>query len=484
MSVTLAAAPRGARIGFTAAGNAEHQVVLTVLPKPWRPLGTARTVLVQEWPERRHHEVVLYELDRLHVTATESSMEELLERCLEVSRQADNGAVRWDSSLLAPDVRPRNLGAGKVREVDSNPHGGTADLLQLLDRLELLTPPPEAIHAMPRRSPLHRPLLCRRFLDEVLARMHAVRRGYRPVVVTRAAVRGRIDVASVVRYTNTGDPRLVCRYDELTESTQLLGIICAALERIADGLGVRPLFRGKFSDRQLRHDAVTLRRAMAGVTTMPTPTALRIGPRLHLNRLDRPWADALRLAVAVLGDWAYAAEEIGRPYADAVELSIPTDKLWEEVVHQVLTRSRFTRVLAQQSLPNNLVEDPWVADPPKPSQSRPDNVAWRGAAIWIADAKYKSLDWRSAPDRGDQYQMFSYTHLFSDPSSIVEQALLIYPGDGPNGEWRRGRDGPVAPTKLATVRFPFPQPTDAQSPAAWDAYLDQTADRFVASMAL
>ncbi|MER7273444.1 hypothetical protein ABT369_03205 [Dactylosporangium sp. NPDC000244] len=484
MSLTLAAAPRGARIGFTAAGNADHQVVLTVLPKPWRPPGTPRTVWVPQWPDRRHHEIMLYELDRLHVTATESSMEDLLERCLEVSRQADNGAVRWDSSLLAPDVRPRNLGAGRVRELSTNPHGATADLLQLLDRLELLTPPPEAMHAMPRRSPLHRPLLCRRFLNEVLARIHAVRRGYRPVVVTRSAIRGRIDAASAVRYVNTGDPRLVCRYEELTESTQLLGIICAALERIADGLGVRPLFRGKFSDRQLRHDAVTLRRAFAGVTTVPASTALRVGPRLHLNRLDRPWADALRLAVAVLADWAYAAEESGRPFADAVELSIPTDKLWEEVVHQVLARSRFTRVLAQRSLPTNLVEDPWVEDPPKPSQSRPDNVAWRGTAIWIADAKYKSLDWKSPPDRGDQYQMFSYTHLFSDADSIVERALLIYPGEDAIREWRRGRDGPQAPARLATVRFPFPQPTDAQSPAAWDAYLDQTADRFVTAMRL
>jgi hypothetical protein len=240
--------------------------------------------------------------------------------------------------------------------------------------------------------------LCRRFLDEVQLRLPAIRRGYRPVVATRTAVRGRIEAGSAVRYAATGDPRLVCRHVELTESTQLLGIICAALERVADGLGMRSPFAGRFSEPQLRHDAVTLRRALGTVTAIAAPVALRVGPRLHLNRLDRVWADALRLALALLADTEYAAEEAGRPLADAVELSIPTDKLWESIVHRVLVRSRFTQVLAQATLPTDLVSDPWVQDPPQPNQSRPDNVAWQDRAIWIADAKYKSVPAHTPPD--------------------------------------------------------------------------------------
>jgi 5-methylcytosine-specific restriction endonuclease McrBC regulatory subunit McrC len=478
VSITLTAAPRGARIGFTAAGNADHQIVVSVAPKPWRPPKLARTVHVTEWPQRRHHEIVLYELDRLHVTAGEPSLDALLERCLEVSRRTDRGAVRWDSSLLAPDVRPRRLAPANVRGLEAGHQNVTTELLQLFDRLELLTPPPEMLHAMPPRSPLHRPLLCRRFLDEIVARRHAIRRGYRPVVATRTSVRGRISAASAVRHAATGDPRLVCRYEELTESTELLGILCAALERIADGLGTPSLFHGRFGEQQLRHDAVTLRRAFATVTTMPAPAALRTGPRLHLNRLDRPWADALRLALAILANTELVANEFGRPHLDAVELSIPTDKLWEEIVHRVLTRSRFTRVLAQSELPVNLVADPWVDDPPKPSESRPDNVAWQGDTIWIADAKYKTLLTDRSPDRGDQYQMFSYTHLLEDADSTVERALLIYPGEGTIRSWRRGRDGMEAPVRLATVRIPFPQPADARTPAAWDDYLDSAADHF------
>jgi 5-methylcytosine-specific restriction endonuclease McrBC regulatory subunit McrC len=421
---------------------------------------------------------VLYELDRLHVTADQPALEELLTRCLEVSRQTQRGAVRWDSSLLAPDVRPRNLRPEAVRGLDADHRHVTTDLLQLFDRLDLLTPPPESLHAMPRRSPLHRPLLCRRFLDEVLARTHAIRRGYRPVVATRTAVRGRIDATSALRYAATGDPRLICHYDELTESTQLLGIICAALERIADGLGMRSPFRGQFAEQQLRHDAVTLRRALANVTTMAAPVALRVGPRLHLNRLDQPWADALRLALALLADMEYTAEESGRPFADAVELAIPTDTLWEEIVHRVLDRSRFTRVLAQTALPTDLVADPWIQEPPKPSESRPDNVAWRGTAIWIADAKYKTLAASKPPGRSDQYQMFAYTHLTADPDGTVERALLIYPGEGAIRTWRRGRENAQTPVRLATVRIPFPQPAEARTATAWDSYLDQTAERF------
>ncbi|WP_432834115.1 5-methylcytosine restriction system specificity protein McrC [Dactylosporangium sp. CA-092794] len=478
MSITLTAAPRGARIGFTAAGNSDHQIVVSVAPKLWRPPETARTVHVTQWPQRRHHEVVLYELDRLHVTADEPSMEDLLERCLEVSRRTHLGAVRWDSSLLAPDVRPKQLDPANVRGLDPEHRGVTTELLQLFDRLDLLTPPPAMLHAMPQRSPLHRPLLCRRFLDEIVARRHAIRRGYRPVVATRASIRGQISATSAVRHVATGDPRLVCRYEELTESTELLGILCAALERIADGIGVRSVFRGRFSEQQLRHDAVTLRRVFATVTTMPVTAALRIGPRLHLNRLDRPWADALRLALAILASTELTPDHSGRPNADAVELSIPTDKLWEEIVHRVLTRSRFTQVIAQSELPVDLVADPWVDDPPKPSESRPDNVAWQDNAIWIADAKYKTLAASKPPDRGDQYQMFSYTHLLEDVDGTVARALLVYPGEGNIRSWRRGRDGIQAPVRLATVRIPFPQPPDAQTPAAWDNYLDTAAERF------
>jgi 5-methylcytosine-specific restriction endonuclease McrBC regulatory subunit McrC len=478
MSVTLMAAPRGARIGFTAAGNTDTQIIVSVAPKAWRPPQTARVVHVAEWPKQRHHELVLYETDRLHVTADEPSLDELLTRCLEASRQTHRGAVRWESSLVAPDVRPKDLRPEMVRGPEVDHRHITTDLLQLFDRLELLTPPPESLHALPRRSPLHRPLLRRRFLDEVVARIHAVRRGYRTVVATRTAVKGRIDLTSAVRHAATGDPQLVCRYDELTESTPLLGIICAALERIADGIGVRSPFRGRFAEPQLRHDAVTLRRALTAVTTLAVSDAIRIGPRLHLSRLDRPWTDALRLALAVLTDTEYTAEESGQPLADAVELSIPTDKLWEQIVHRVLVRSHFTRVLAQSALPANLVADPWVDDPPSASESRPDNVAWRGPAIWIADAKYKTLASEKPPDRGDQYQMFSYTHLVYDTDGTVERALLIYPGDGAIRRWRRGRDSTAAPVQLATLRIPFPQPTDAHTAATWDSYLDQTAGRF------
>jgi hypothetical protein len=74
--------------------------------------------------------------------------------------------------------------------------------------------------------------------------------------------------------------------------------------------------------------------------------------------------------------------------------------------------------------------------------------------------------------------MFAYTHLLADPNGTVERALLIYPGTGAMRSWHRGRDRARTPVRLATVRIPFPQPTDARTASAWDAYLDQTAAQF------
>jgi 5-methylcytosine-specific restriction endonuclease McrBC regulatory subunit McrC len=476
VSVTLAGAPLGARIGFSAAGGDNHQILSTVAPKAWRP-DTRTVVAVPAWPAQRHHSLVLYETDRLHVTAPDPEPERLLTRCLEVSRRDDQQNY-WDSSLLTPDVPPKPANLRQARNLTAADDATVTDLLQLFTRLDLLRPRAEDLTGIPRRSPLHRPLLYRRLLDEVFALVNSTRRGYRPVTAVRSAARGRVDPSSALRYSLTGDPRLRCHYDELTESTLLLGIICAGLEWIADGHAARSPFGGRFAQTQLRHDAVTLRRALAEVTVVPPRTALSVGPRLHLNRLDQPWTTALHLTLAVLAETEHTAHSHGPRVADAVELSVSTARLWETIVNQVLVRAGFSRVLDQQSQPAGLVVDPWLSDPPAPTGTHPDNVAWRGADIWIIDAKYKTPPPGKPPSRDDQYQMFAYSHLVADPDSSVRSAVLVYPGQGPTRTWQRGRDDRDDPRRLLAVRIPFPQPDQVHTATAWESYLEQATEQF------
>ncbi len=279
-----------------------------------------------------------------------------------VSRDASqDGRLEWDRSLIVPDFPSRIEMPGQV-EIDlPNEREATVDLLELLDRVDLLIPQAEDLTGATGRSALHRPLLYRKLLDEVLARMHSARRGYRGVSRTGAVIRGRVDTVSLIRHQATGDPRLRCHYDELTESTLLLGVICAALEWVAEGRGVRSPFEGRFSNENLRNDAVSLRRTLAEVNALPPSQALLVGSRLRLNRLDQPWSSALTLALHVLREQEYRPTSYGNTAAEAVELSVATNTLWERIVHHALARSGFHTVFTPTKQP---------AGPPKTLGSR------------------------------------------------------------------------------------------------------------------
>jgi hypothetical protein len=456
--------------------------VLTVAPKLWRP--DQRHVLkVDAWPQQRHHGLLLFETDRLHITAADPEPLHTLNACLRIARRADPDGATWDSSLIAPDVSPAAKHLLDPRQPAEDDTVTVTSLLLLFERLKLLAPRVDDLTGIPRRFPLHRPLLYRRFLDEVQARLNSARRGYRPVAVTRTSVRGRIDPASALRYTLTADPRLTCYYDELTESTILLGIIATALEWIADGHGLRSPFDGRYSRLHLRHDAVTLRRALDGVGVLQPRRAIAAGTSLRLNRLDQPWSIALHQSLAILAEIEHSAHHDGLRLVDPVELSVPTDILWERIVHQVLTHSGFDPVLDPAAQPADLVVDPWLPDTPvRKPKTRPDNVAWQGSAMWVVDAKYKDPPPKAAPERDDQYQMFAYSHLVVAPGSTVRHVALVYPGQAPTRSWRRGRDT-QNPRRLIVTRIPFPSPEQARSDAAWRKYIADAAGAFAAVVA-
>nr|WP_257028451.1 McrC family protein [Micromonospora purpureochromogenes] len=186
----------------------------------------------------------------------------------------------------------------------------------------------------------------------------------------------------------------------------------------------------------------------------------------------------MSLGLAVLAETEHTASSRGHRRSDPVELSIPTDALWETIVHQVLLSAGFDRVLDQRSQPTGLVVDPWVANPATTASTHPDNVAVAGTDIWIVDAKYKMLTAGAAPSREDQYQMFAYSHLVADPGLTVRGAVLIYPGHPSTRRWRRGRDEPGSAQHLIATTIPFPRPEQVRNPTVWQSYLDEAAAYF------
>ena len=473
MTLTVAAAPTGMRVGITAAGGPTGQLQVTVAPKVWRS-EPARHRVVERWPDGRHTDLTLFELDRLQIEAADEDMLDLVRRMLTVSRHAgSDGSLEWDSSLLVPDFPAPGRRSTIDSALSSEQLDATTDLLELFDKLDLLAPKTDDLVGSASSSPLHRPLVYRRFIDEVTARVHAARRGYRAVTRTSGVVRGRIDRRSLITHVVAGQPQLTCHYDELTESTVLLGVICAGLEWIAEGRTLRSPYGGRFADAALRHDAVVLRRALSEIAALRPLEALAQGPRLRLNRLDQPWAQGLNLALTVLRTQEFRAQSWGTRQVEAVELSVQTNVLWERIVHMALAQSGFEPVLLPRAQRPGLASDPWVAAPPVVAQTRPDNVAWFNQNVYIVDAKYK-LPETVAPDRDDQYQMFAYSHLVRDESSRVTAAVLVYPGPPGRQVWTRGRDRGSSPVRLFKTQMPFPSPGQVKTPSEWMAYLSSS----------
>ena len=159
----------------------------------------------------------------------------------------------------------------------------------------------------------------------------------------------------------------------------------------------------------------------------PRPRPSKCG-RLHLGRLDRPWSDALRLAVAVLAECEPLPAETGAPDVDAEELSVSTDKLWERIVAAALARAGFDQALQPTHQPRGMTSDPWVREHVWTWRTYPDNIALSHDVGYVVDAKYKARMPGSDPHRDDQYQMFAYSHLVSAAPRAIRAAVLVYPG--------------------------------------------------------
>ena len=394
MSLSLAASPMGARIGIATSASGSEQALVSVSPKAWRPVGPRQFVTDLD---DGHTQLCLFETERLLARGS-AAKTDLLWGLMRGSRRDVNGSPSWDSSMLVPDVPPR-----ANSPIDALPRRDlaveTASVLRLFERVDLLLSAQPDLAGAVARSPLHQPLLYRRFLGEVAQQLDSIRPAYRQVREVRTTVRGRATSSSIAAWQSGATTGIECTYSELTLSTRLLGCICAALEWIADGRGTSSVLPGQYANLRLRHDAVRLRRALTEVSAFSPSQALATGRRLPVGRLDRAWAKSLMLALDILAEYeALASVSRSRP-VDALELSVPTDKLWERIVSEALRRAGFDSVLSQA---RELTEDPWISPPVVVSHTYPDNVARRSDDVFIVDAKYKTPLSSSSPSRADQ----------------------------------------------------------------------------------
>jgi 5-methylcytosine-specific restriction endonuclease McrBC regulatory subunit McrC len=480
VSINVAAAPMGARVGLSTARLGDQQVVVSVSPKAWRPPGPKQLRLSgHDWGS--HTQLDLYETERLQLDETDAEVETLTWGLLGASRRLENGGPSWDSSLLAPDV-PFRRGSTPSQFPPRDQNDQVADVLRLFDRVDLLRTSEEALLGGSSRSPLHQPLLYRRFLDAVASQVATVRPGYRRVSEAKSTIRGRVDAADIALWRKGGTARLRCTFDQLTLSTDLLGCICAALEWIADARGAGSRLPGEFSDVRLRHDAVMLRRVLSEVVAPIPRDALAIGRKLRLSRLDQAWTESLRLAILTLSQVEVLASEAQLISVTAVELSVPTDKLWERIVTDALHRAGFESVIPQARA---LTSDPWIKSPKAFSHTYPDNVARQKSNVFIVDAKYKTPQEGASPSRDDQYQMFAYSHLVRDLPRSVRAAVLVYPGLSERAQWIRGRDEHSArPVELFAVQMPFPSPAEVRAPHLWARYLTRAGARLAGELGI
>src|SRR5690606_5232682 len=228
-------------------------------------------------------------------------------------------------------------------------------------------------------------------------------------------------------------------FDAFTEDLPLFRVLATALERVVSFSAPAQVLGTAFGISELRERAVRLRRKLSGVVSLPPRRALHTAQNLRLERLNRRWEPALRLAALLLSGMEYVPAPWREHTYDGIELSIPTAQLWEELVWLALaTNPGFARVVNGNRPGDQLdAPAPWrrldATDALAPS--RPDVVAVTGAIpprVRCIDAKYKLLDTPGLPGRAGLYQVFAYSHLLrtAEGSGLPSRCALVYPCTG------------------------------------------------------
>lgn len=238
--------------------------------------------------------------------------------------------------------------------------------------------------------------LFRRGLDRAL--VQGLRHDYRVHHESLQAVRGRIDMATVVRRPGAVVP-VPCVFDEYTADTPLNRVLAAAIQRALQVPGVPPAERMALRRHLLAFDGV-------GRSTGSLDWLARWVP----TRLDQHYEPAVRPAALILGD----SSLVDRPGQQrAASFLVDMNRLVEEFITDRLRRALQgrLRVVSQARL--------YLDDGGK-VPVRPDLVFYDGdRPVFVADVKYKMFDTLDGERTADLYQLNAYCQVLGVPAGAL-----------------------------------------------------------------
>jgi hypothetical protein len=465
MPVAFRLSPKRKRVGFLAASGGDDSAAVLILPKSWRTGAAVVRHLV--WPQTGPLEVVGHEGDVFVIDAA-PQREGRLRGWIEAHTESER-------DLLEPLVQVPGIDTATA-----TPTGSLVDILDLLDLYDRCRfgIAEEALPGGGERHILIRLLLYRRTVSALEPLIGKLRPRYYEREDRLGVPRGRILDRSIVESLASRHPTVVCRFDEQSRATELAMVLLAALRavaRFAGTSGTSALF-GPAQERAAR-----LSRLLEGVPVLDRRVAFRLSSGIRLNRLEREFDGALRLARTVLRDDLRAPSTVG-PEQESFRLSVPTEKLWESILTQALQTAAsllHVRVNADNKPADALtdVPAPWQSPGGSESSQRfPDFLvdvrSAAGSRLWCLDAKYKDLP-SGLPLAADANQIFVYSHLAAIDGHGVDECALVYPSSDVAGVRQvlaRQRD---AALNLAILAAPFPRRSDMASDRAWRDFIAQ-----------
>ena len=468
------AAPFGRAIGLMSLATERAAAVITVLPKIWSE--QRGRVHIVPWGDASVIDLTVWETDWVRFDGDSAALGQL---SLAVSKIALAGF----GSLLQAGVPSRPAQLAKVVDYQRQPHSAALQLAQLADRCMLtladFTNNNDACVDELLAWPLDD-----QFLKALEGPLLAARPRYFEVNDVLATPRGRFDTRDAALAQSSGRPSLRCTFDDLSYDTPLLQVIFAALRRIAMRANSRHAFR---ETEMIRSLAVQYMQRLSSVTSLDLSQARKLAPQVQPLRFESQWKEPLQLATRVLSD-RYDVPEASADINRSIHLKVPTEKLWEKIIFQVLERIDPGVAFSadNRAADGVYVPAPWArledeavkettgdhteAGTENQKEGYPDYLfRWGGMTI-LADAKYKP----SSVSLGSQdaYQLFSYSHLATLHSLKSQACIVIMPTarDKRTERYVRLESDHYG---LLKVALRFPGPADIRTDTVWKRYLSE-----------
>lgn len=239
-------------------------------------------------------------------------------------------------------------------------------------------------------------------LEVALAR--GVLQGYRTEEEVLSVVRGRIDVAQLVKRQYGRFPPIAVSFDEFTEDVELNRVLRAALARL---LGLR--LRYPTTEKRLRSFDSHLARV-----TLVEYDKRRL-PRFTYNRLNARFETAVELALLILRSTSIEMPVGGTRAASFV---VDMNKVFEDFV---ITTLRESLGEDEHTFPQGAQGRTLYLDRERRTRLEPDLSLWdAGKCVFVGDVKYKKTRSAQVPN-ADLYQLLAYI-----TATGLTAGLLVY----------------------------------------------------------